>query len=220
MAESNSGPDFPDPDSVERRLADLQTPEPVLREVLRRGHLAGDFCTDAHARTFRGLRVYHEVNAELRGDFKTRGWFFNDDDNIPRVVRPDGTVVLTAVSGNALTGIAVPGAQTRNPRGDASIRLIRQNAFQISLFDGPENDPELNAISPNARTWYLLYFRDGDMIRSELSLANGVTAEGNLLLWAERLILAPFNLYEGDGGFGVAPEPTPDVDVPVVRRSA
>jgi hypothetical protein len=212
----------PDADGVLRRLAELQVPWPTLKEALRRGHLAGDFCTQAHARTYRGLRVYHEVNGELRGQLAVHAWLFDDADNIPRAIRPDRQVVITAVSGNAQTGLSGDGAQTRNRRGGAGIRIVEQNA-QISLLDLLLENERERLGEQLTQTWFLLFYRDGDIIRSELSLADGVTVDGTLLRWAERLILPEFYLYEGDSSPVEGPTPpavASDVDVPVTRRSA
>lgn len=214
----------PGPDEVERRLQELiHTSSEPLREILRRGHLAGDFTHKGHSRTYPGLKVYHETNGELRSYFATRGWALTEEENIPRAVRPDGLVVLTAVSGNEHTGLRGRGMQTRRPRGEAGLRLVQQNR-QLALVDLlPEDDPErVGIVGQPPKTWFLLYHRAGDVIRSELSLADAVTEEGSLLVWHERLLLPEFNLHDGDGNplMGPAPSPTPDVDVPVTRRTA
>ncbi len=222
MPHNTEQSECPDPNEVMQRLRELQIPLPVLHEAIRRGHLAGDFCTKAHARTYQGLRIYHEVNGELRTALLIRGWALKDDENIPRIIRADGSVVLTAVSGNEITGLYRPGVQTRYPRGEAGIRLVRLNG-QFALTEMlPPDDPErVGVVTPTFQTWFLLYNRVGDTLRSELSLAHGISDDGNLLVWAERLILPEFGLYDGDGasGAGPAPAPTPDVDVPVTRRA-
>lgn len=225
VAQLPDEPLCPEPDGVLRRLGELQTPLPVLRESIRRGFLAGDFVYAAHARTYRGLKIYHEINGELRAEFALRAWSFNDDDNIPRAIRPDDQVILTALSGNSRTGLYGENAQTRRPRGQAGIRIVHTNA-QLSLIDLLDEDDRerfADSVVLPAHTWFLLYCRGGDVIRSELSLAHGVTDDGGLLVWAERLILPEFNLYDGDGGRSALPDsgpPAPDVDVPVIRRSA
>ena len=70
------------------------------------------------------------------------------------------------------------------------------------------------------RTWFMLYFRDGDEVRSELSLARAVNDSGALIDWAERLILPKIDLLDGPPeGRGSQP-PDPDIEVPVERRAS
>ena len=70
-------------------------------------------------------------------------------------------------------------------------------------------------------TWFLLYFRDGDTVRSELSRAHGVSDAGTLLEWSERLILPEIDLLDGPSPLEHRPDdagPDSDVEVPVERR--
>jgi hypothetical protein len=150
------------------------------------------------------------------------GWTFSDDENIPRAVSPEGSVVITALQGDAQTGLRHgPDAQTRRPRKTGSLRIIRRNAQLLLEAVLPEDDEELLAekLGPVlGPTWFLLYRREGDKVRSELSMAKGVTPSGTLLKWSERLILPEIDLSEGPGpdlGTGDSPQ----VDVPVTRRA-
>jgi len=218
----NAAPEFPfcpPPDGVLRRLTELGTPLPILRESMRRGFLAGRFVHAGHAKTYSGLKIYHETNGELRAAFAGIGWRMNEDENIPRSIRPDGLVIVTALAGDERTGLHGPVAQPRRPRGDAGIRIIRQNA-QLFLDILDADDPALLPITDEG-TWFLLYRRVGDIVRSELSLALGVTDDGGLIAWVERLILPEFDVNDGGGTAAIEPpQNPPEVDVPVTRRTA
>jgi hypothetical protein len=212
----------PDDRAVAARLTQLGLSVPLLQGAIREGQAAGDFCTAAHPRFYPGCRVYGETNGGLRLRLGMEGWTFTDDENIPRAVSPDGSVVVTALQGDAQTGLRYgPDAQTRRPRKTGSIRIIQRNA-QLLLEDVlPEDDQELLAerLGPIlGPTWFLLYRRDGDKVRSELSMAKGVTQAGALLKWSERNILPEIDLSQGPGperGGG----DTPQVDVPIIRRA-
>ncbi len=128
-------------------------------------------------------------------------------------------MVLTAVSGDEQTGLKIgPHAQTRRPRGTAGMRIVRRNAQFALPGLLPADDPELtgNAFGP---TWFLLYRRDGDTVRRELSLAKGVSDAGVLWSWKERLILPEIDMLDvPPGGRDRGDDAGPDLDVPVVSR--
>ena len=209
----------PDPLAVIARLHELGIPQEVLLEALRIGYQKGDFTTAAHPRTYQGTVVWGEITAELRGRLKALGWDLDDTDNIARVISPDEEVVVVAVRGNHRTGRRSKHEQlsTLRPRGPAGVRIIKVNIqFELILQeDGDEMSQDV--LSDFGGTWFLLYNRVEDIIRSELSFANAVDESGSLLKWRERLVLPDIDLLrpppEDDQGEG-----TPDVDVPVTRR--
>lgn len=215
--------EVPEEDAVLWRLAELGIPADVPRRAIREGQIAGEFCTAAHPVFYGGSRVYGETNGSLRLQLAMLKWFFNDDSCIPRVISPDGNVVVTALCGDAQTGLRHGrDAQTRRPRRTASLRIIRRNSQLVMSEMFPVNDaetlPETAEIGP---TWFLLYHRDGDKVRSELSLAMGVAKSGGLLKWSERLILPEIDMLDGPPGPGHdrADDGEPDVDVLVVPRA-
>lgn len=216
--------EMPDPDEVPRRLREIcGLPVDLFLGAVRRGQLAADFCTPSHPRTYSGTVAYGETVAGLRDQTAALSWSFNDEDNIPRTISPDGGVIITAVSGNKDTGRRDRrGASTRRPRGVAGVRIVRRNG-QIeleALLPPEERLPETDDALDLGPTWYLLYYRDGDTVRSELSLAKGVDDSGALLEWQERLVLPEIDLTlppPSDGGSGR--DDTPIIDVPVTRRA-
>jgi hypothetical protein len=213
--------EMPEADEVPRRLNELGLSLDLLLRSIRRGQHAADFCTASHPKTYPGSVAYGETVAGLREQTAASGWSFNDDDNIPRAVSPDGSVVVTAVSGNNDTGRREGrNASTRRPRGIASVRIVRRNG-QLELEALlppherlPAGDDEVH-FGP---TWYLLYCRDGDVIRSELSLAKGVNETGALLEWSERLILPEIDLTVPQPDRVIGDDDDDAIDVPVERR--
>jgi hypothetical protein len=208
---------MPGPDEVPRRLAEL-SPDltlELLAEAVFQGQTAGNFCTASHPVTCTGTMAYLQTNGALRESLAARGWERNDEDNISRIISPDMTITITAVSGDENTGLVDKSASTRRPRGSAGLRIVRRNS-QLELLpeDAEPNAETITAIQP---TWYLLYLRDQDEVRSELSLARSVGPKGKLQ-WFERLILPAINLLDGPPSGGESVD-APDVDVPVTRRT-
>lgn len=214
-----------DPNDVPRRLAELHglTVE-LVQKALRSGQLAGDFTPSSRPRTAKGFNVWSESNGELREALARLGWSYNDEDNIPRVISPDGLVVLTAMSGNLRTGFREgEHPQTRRKRGRACFRIVKVNlqTEMVELLPVESEDTDnADAISLHGKTWFVLYYRDGNTVRSEVSCARAVNKAGDLLKWSERIPLPDFDLDEPDptarGGGDNTP---PDVEVPVKRRA-
>jgi len=66
---------------------------------------------------------------------------------------------------------------------------VRHNA-QLAFVELLPDDDRLTDGQRLVRfgpTWLFLYHRDGDTVRSELSLARSVSESGALLKWSERL---------------------------------
>lgn len=213
-----------EPDAVVKRLGQLHIPPDALLEAVRRGHLASSFVTKAHPVWFAGSVTNGETTGALRIALGGVGWSNNDDDNIARIISPEGDVIVCVVSGNSRTGLNGDGGevQPRRKRGLAGIRLVTRNSQIAFLELLPDDDREkvyasLDAWGP---TWFLLYYRDGDIVRSELSLARAISREGDLLEWSERLILTEIDMLEPVPRWktDTTVEMT-DIDVPVERRA-
>jgi hypothetical protein len=217
---------IPDPNGVPVRLAELGLTVELLVEAIRRGQEAADYCTRSHPVFYPGVVAYCETNGALREECALLGWSLNDEDNIARTVSPDGAVVITAVSGNERTGLRTgEHAQTKRPRGQAGLRIVRRNS-QLELQELLPAAEQLAADSDAVElgsTWFLLYYRDGSVVRSELSRARSImltSRSSTLLAWAERLPLPEIDLDEPHDDNRFDRGDNPDVDVPVRLRSA
>ena len=217
--------ELPDPAEVEKRMAEMGLPLDVALGAVRRGQNARDFCTAAHPRTFPGNNAWAETNAGIREAQGAKGWQLDDEDNIPKVISPDKSIVITALSGNERTGLRdrEHPASTRHPRREAGMRIVlRNNQLELELLREPvaketsvAKKGKSVAFGP---TWFLLYYRDKDIVRSELSLAIEVSKTGVLKKWSERLILPEINMLDGGAPKDTGSESLKDVDVPVERR--
>lgn len=99
------------------------------------------------------------------------------------------------------------------------MRIVLRN-MQLELLEESQPLQKTNAKDGKpvafGPTWFLLYYRDKDIVRSELSLAVEVSKTGVLKKWSERLILPEINML--DGSPQKETEAVKEVDVPVERR--
>lgn len=206
-----------------QRCDELGVPADLVLRAVFDGQHAADLCHGAHPVFYAGSRVYGETNGTLRLGLAERKWSFNDDNCIPRAISPDGSVVITAVAGDSRTGRRNSrDVQTRRPRRSGSLRIVRRNT-QLILLDlfAPDDAEVVEIPAPIGPTWFVMWYRDGDTVRVEVSLAKGVTKEGRLLEWLERNILPEIDMLAGPPG----PRPdrpdedAPDVDVPVIPKA-
>jgi hypothetical protein len=187
-----------------------------------------DLCDANHPKTSPNYLAWMETNAVFRRglcDRQEDKWTRNDEQNIPRVISPEGDVSITCAAGNQGTGLRDGKASTKRPRGPAGMSIINRTKVQVELVEllpeGERGDP----VQVTDGMYFLLWYRVKNVIRSEISLARAVNADGTLIDWARRTILPEFNLYEDDGEGGDAPRnrstitPT-TVDVPVERLAS
>ena len=75
----------------------------------------------------RACGAWGEVTAALRSALSAIGWELDGEDNVSRVISPEGNVTVVAISGNECTGLQGKHEQlsTRRPRGSAGVRIIR-----------------------------------------------------------------------------------------------
>src|SRR5262245_36637336 len=116
-----------DSEQVNRRLDALGVPRNV-GECVRIGAVKSDFTSKAYPLWWAGAVFYAETNAALRVMLANIRWSLDDEDNIPRIISPDGSVVITAIRGNEYTGLAGPQHRerlsTKRPRRTAGQRIV------------------------------------------------------------------------------------------------
>jgi hypothetical protein len=211
----------PDGEAVRRRLAELGVPLEVLSEAVRIGYGMGDFTTKAHPRTYQGTVVWGEITGALRTGLAKVAWDIDDTDNIARAVRPDEKVSIVVVAGNEFTGLRDKHEQlsTRRKRGPAGVRIVKENTqYTLQLNDVARESDDLVASLDG--TWFFLYYRVGDVARTELSYARAVSTSGKLLSWKERLILPDVDLTEPTPRTRTNDDTPPEVDVTITRRAS
>lgn len=194
------------------RLAEMALDAEVLRRAVLAGAMAADTCTDLDPPGFRGYTQWGVCTRELRVGLAP-SWTPRNRQNLPLVVSPDGATCITVGMGDPATGIEAATPQTKNPRGRVTLTAIMENAGQLTLFDGMDRIRIAPDAGSTTLTWILLFRRDGDMIRCELSLPSAWDENGRPSAWAERLILEPVGTVDQPPIVGTEHEPELNVEV-------
>ncbi|MFJ3841107.1 hypothetical protein ACIPY6_37170 [Streptomyces sp. NPDC090054] len=202
-----------DPQRRDERLAELDFSNDLF-------HLALDLaaedvrrCTDMDAPSMRGTTFWSRTNRYLAEQLIPLGWERTARDNILRMIHPDRSHVVTAISAAGGVGDLKATVRSKNPKGPKMARVVEMNVqLAVMTRDEVRWGRELEEMP----TWCLLYKWDKDKgaLAAELSLPvkmNGAFVDE----WLERI---PLDLPGLDGpGVDVALLDDPgDGDSPLV----
>lgn len=172
------------------RLHQLGITEPLIAEAVRY-MIAEDATYTSHdPRVTRGIARWGRLNRGIRDQFATEtlGWEQRNVRGYEITVHPSGAHAIAVQRGSAEVGSdRIP--STRKGLGPMSHRLVARNQGSFGLVaansDWAEDDdfPEY--------TWMLLFHIDrvSNEVRLELSLPRGMTSDGRIREWDERIIL-------------------------------
>lgn len=208
--------DAPEPrrEDVPERLAKLDLTVEDLQIPVRTGVEARRRTTAHHPRSTAGWMDYAERVAALRDGLVSRGWTAEERQGLCLVVHPDRRLAVMTAIGTAGTGTDDPVTTVRK-RGKVTEELVAENQLEFALeLVLPDMPVPAQTGMP---TYVLLVHRDGDIVRSELSLAEHIGDDGFIDRWKDRIPLPVIRLNEtfgGDDGDGDEPPYGPDFDVP------
>jgi hypothetical protein len=94
------------------------------------------------------------------------------------------------------------------------MQAVYDNAMQLHLFEIAPAATTTTSTSP-VITWYLLFNRDRDVLRAELSLPANISSQGCVQDFVERIILEPIDLTRSIPSRNVGND---SVDVPIRRK--
>ena len=200
-----------------QRLAELGIDPAILRRAVEAGEMAGDACTEHDPPGFRGYTQWGVCSRMVRIGLAPLKWTRRNRQNLPLAVSPDGKMCITVATGDAATGIEEANPQTKNPRGIVTQAAIIENINQLFLFEEMEKERAERESEVRALTWILLFHRDRDIIRCELSLPRAWDQQGRVSEWEERLILEPVGI--ADVSRIMPEEQGPAIDVEVERKN-
>lgn len=142
-------------------------------------------------------------------------WKRERERNFELTVDPEGRIAIAVIAGNSLTGHPDRSPATARPRGKVTQEVLDQRQKNFLHLVPEEPDPHVEA-----PIWVVLYHIDvaaGEW-RAELSQPTGMTKDGEVRGWRERIILPRINdrtvIRIGDE---VDDDHAPDVDVFVER---
>jgi hypothetical protein len=169
-----------------------------------------------------GVLVYGKTTRALRDTLVPLGWLSRNGKNYCRVVHPTGAYSIVVASGDAFTGRADENPTTRSDKGPLTVRAVARN--QASFAEVAEDPAEwIRAGVLPEFTWILLhYFDNGDgEIRAELALPAGMSHDGHVSEWRERIIIGsiPFTPNPAISDDGDDDEGDGDGEIVVERRA-
>jgi hypothetical protein len=216
-------------DAAVDRLAELGISVDMVERVVRRANAEANLCTPLDPPIMEGLTRWGRTTRYLREELIPTGWRFDNPRNLARTIHPDGEFAIVATSGDEATGLIDLVPTTRYPKGYATVRAVETNEQLALDFDdldlGPDADADADAdepiISNDMLTWYMLFYKDDEGFRVELSLPDGIV-DGRITSWVERIVLPTFP-HDEDRSIDLTSQPQPvdqesDIVVEVARR--
>ncbi len=189
----------------------------ILSNAVEAGYFSRISRTDNDAPNAAGTYQWNETLRMLREQLAVRGWERSNAGGFPIIVDAKNNVALCVSSGDQFTGIWNKIPSTKNHKGARTADRVESNA-QLLLF--PEMDADVRFDDRAIPTWFLLFYTDGEEVRSELSLPIFIDG-GKINGWRERIILPPISLDGGHNGINapVAPDFGPEIDVEIRRKA-
>lgn len=197
-----------------------------LTSAIRAGEYGRDN-TDSilHPPSYPGTVAWADTLRALAVSLRPRGWTRCEvRGGLSVVMSPDGHDSIAVQTGDENTGNPHATPTTKHPRGEATVKVVEQNA-QLSLPFAGAASPRVRRIiaAGGFRTWFLMRYRPESLktVFAELSLPKEITDEGKVEDWDPRIIFPVVDVSGGpaterrhdldDGDSG-------PIDVPVGRK--
>ena len=214
-----------EPDDVTQRLKDLGLSKEILREAVYAYAMGLAAATANDPPNAGGFMAYVYSTRALREMLIPRGWRRDNSGGYCRVVNDAAGVAITVSTGDEHTGGAEGEApRTKRSKGPRTVAAVADNVLQLSLFDQSDHDTADGAGDDSSGadgcvTWVLLMHATPSGIQSELSLPVELDDSHRIGEWRERIILPVTPLDGPSLAPIILPEPGPDFDVSVTRRT-
>ncbi|BDT97314.1 hypothetical protein [Nocardia sputorum] len=185
-----------EPPDAPAYLAQMDIAVSDVHAAIATGEIWAGNMNGHHPVTAAGLIRWIYVVGTLRERLAgTNLWFGDDPKNRPISQRTDGAYTLSTVGGNEITGIIdhPTGPFAARRRGKATAEAVNGTAPLITIEAlragnvDRDVDADLRARPPHG-PWFLVYFRDEESVRMEISLPLGFE-DGQFTGWKVRVIL-------------------------------
>jgi hypothetical protein len=219
---SSQQPTIIEPVAAAAYLSQMDIAIEDVLDAIKNGEIQAANLTKHHPPTGAGLTRWIHVVGTLRGLLaKTNQWDSQNHRNRPFSVWADNSYTLSTVGGNEATGIGdhPSGPLAANRKGRATSEAVNSTLPLITveaLLGNSTGGTEDWKTQPPQGAWFLLYYRDSESIRLEISLPLGFE-EGQFTGWKVRVILdewRPDSVTERPNDIGGG-----DVDFHVVEAS-
>lgn len=143
-----------------------------------------------------GSNLYHTLVEQVRAALdENDAWAANrsvDNHTAPRAYRRDG-LGLTFAQGTNSTGDIRAELHLKHKVGSVTIvELQKTGRFRQRELSFCDVEEKISSFSQ--KLWFLVYCRDGDAVHLEVSLPSGVTDDGKIIGWDERIVLDDVNM--------------------------
>lgn len=136
-----------------------------------------------------GTFMYHHAIAKIRELMAGMGWESQSVRNLPYTISPDGSIKITAATGNESTGIKGGSGPILKEKGNTPSAL----SGQMTLFDPSQYSIE--QYEGEGTLWYVVFFVDRKHQEIRLELSKPFFDENNKVkAWVHRIILDPVSL--------------------------
>jgi hypothetical protein len=199
------------------RLDELGLYEEVLRDAVQNGLQHAFACTLHDPPSLPGILAWGKTVRHLRDRLIPQGWSGSNARNYATVIHPKGSLAIAVAAGDSNTGCLEPlMPSTRAEKGPATRDAVLSN--QLTFADVSEHFPRPESV-PGMQTWLLLHYADevAEEVRLELSLPADMTADGFVVRWHERIILAPIPFTPQP--LPAPEEETEEIDIKIERRA-
>ena len=194
--------------------ADLTTE--MLHAALRRGQAAYENTNRYHPRTYRGLVFWGESTGGLRLELGACGWTPDDTKNFSTAVDPSKRIAIAVATSDANAGRSGGDPRLKYLKGDAVQYAVLAGQGQGDFFLGYQEKEETEDAP---QVWFFLVNRTSKAIYSELSKPRSMTPDGQVTGWEVRALIEPLILDTEELGQDPEPDPTPEIDVPVTKKT-
>ena len=170
------------------KLRQLDLAEAILRAAVLVAVRHIFDCTTNDPPALAGMLGWGKGIRSLREQLIPQGWNRRNTRNFATIEHPKGWCALTIAAGDAFTGLHDKNPSTRSAKGQATADAIRDNRPEFADVSGDFPRVQEKSIRD---TWFLLYYIDNDeqQTRMELSRPAGMTEDGHVTVWSERIIL-------------------------------
>lgn len=166
---------------AEARLQQLGIPSSAqLVTAARDGASAARATGPDHPRYYPGVRMQSETTSSLRIGLRPHGWQREVETGVDLAVERNRAVALVVTACDSTAADDRYSPQVRYERGEVIQLLV--NGRPATLF-GP-------AEPPKRELWMLLHYLSPAVLRLELSRPTGVSENGLITAWHERIMLA------------------------------
>lgn len=165
-----------------------------IQEGLEAGEQAAGNTRSSAPVTAAGSRRWFDTTEVIRDHLMTKsGWKLANPKGRPLSIHPSGKHILGILGGDANTGILDPDVvpKANRKKGPATGESVNANQPALFYLDGPSDEIVREAVAgvPSEGHWFLLYYRDEEEIRCEISLPYPEFDEGQFQRWQYRVIL-------------------------------